>query len=417
VTDRLSYKAIGVREAFRNPTSSFLFPATPIWRVEGPLGSRAFPKRLEDLLDLVGAVYRVESNVPPRPTNPIIRWEISAPVRDPAFWQAKGGALLAQCLSFLNRSAWSFTFVPRRRAVDVARAEPSSDDAHEVVLFSGGMDSTCGAGLHRNRARTQLVSYYTRQSTRQQDLATDLGYSRSPTQWRLHGKRGKEGMNFLRSLVFLTLGAAVAESFGADVLYQYENGFLAAAIPPSGSFVPTRHAHPEFHRRTEDLLGAVLDRRLEIKNPFAKLTKKEVVDAFEEKLGEPRTEQLLSRTETCWRHYQAHVGGKKKQPGQPCGVCTPCIVRRTARPDETGFACDLQLERTRRHPRLGLTFRAYLELLDIAFRSSDDHELVGSLAPEARALIGSGNGLSIKEAARLIRQFSDEFCDAFGIRR
>lgn len=43
-------------------------------------------------------------------------------------------------------------------------------------------------------------------------------------------RTGNEGMNLIRSIVFLTLGAVVAETFGTSSIFQYENGFLAAAI-------------------------------------------------------------------------------------------------------------------------------------------------------------------------------------------
>jgi hypothetical protein len=54
-------------------------------------------------------------------------------------------------------------------------------------------------------------------------------------------------MNLIRSIVFLTLAAVVAETFGTSSIFQDENGFLAAAIPPSGSFIPTRHAGRRVH--------------------------------------------------------------------------------------------------------------------------------------------------------------------------
>ena len=75
-------------------------------------------------------------------------------------------------------------------------------------------------------------------------------------------------MNQIRAFMFLSIGAVVAHSWAAETLFQYENGVLAAAVPPSGLFVPTRHAHPEFHSRMGRLLEAVLGCRLRIENPF-----------------------------------------------------------------------------------------------------------------------------------------------------
>src|SRR5262249_15259771 len=160
-----------------------------------------------------------------------------------------------------------------------------------------------------------------------------LGYG-PPTQWRLVGRRGKQGMDLIRAFMFLTLGAVVAETFGASTVFQYENGVLAMAVPPSGSQVPTRHAHPEFHRRIERLFEAVFAHKMEIRNPFLLLTKREEAAEFSKATRSDLAEVILRQTQTCWRLSQAHVGGRKKSPFVPCGVCTPCIVRRTARPFE-----------------------------------------------------------------------------------
>ena len=55
----------------------------------------------------------------------------------------------------------------------------------QIVLFSGGLDSTCGAlTLREHAGRTQLVSFYTKELTLQRELAEELGFGR-PTQLRL----------------------------------------------------------------------------------------------------------------------------------------------------------------------------------------------------------------------------------------
>ena len=421
-TNRLRCRVVGVRTALRPREASFDFADAPIWVVDGSLGTRVLSARLLDLLDLVGGIYRLESQIPRRPTNPAKEWLVEAPVRDVEFWSSDGGPRLASVLTFLNRAQWTFTFMARGKTPDlVVTAEPTRK-VRQVVLFSGGMDSTCGAGVHTGpKQDVQLVSFYSNQRELQRRLAEELGYA-SPIQWRLQGRRGKEGMDLIRALMFLTLGAVVAESFGAQRIFQYENGFLAMAIPPAGTMVPTRHAHPELHRRMHNLWDAVLGRRLEIHNPFGLLTKREEVETFTRTIGTKRADGILRQTQTCWRLSQAHVGGEPKTPGQPCGVCTPCIVRRTARPSEAsratdwqGYAFDLKKLSVQRHARLGMTFRAYLELIAIVLGTSDDYELVEELAPEARALIGGQAGPTREEAVAVLRRFTREFCDAFDI--
>ena len=325
---------------------------------------------------------------------------------------------MASVLGFLNRALWTFTFIERPKFSEYVFTPEPARAIREVLLFSGGMDSACGAGVHPPpRDEVQLVSFYSNQRSLQRELAHELGYV-EPTQWRLRGTRGKEGMDLIRALMFLTLGAVVAETFGSSTIFQYENGVLAMAIPPSGSQVPTRHAHPEFHRRLERLFAAVFGRALEIRNPFALLTKREEAAQFATAAGTGSAEAVLRRTQTCWRLSQAHVGGEKKTPFVPCGVCTPCIVRRTARPREAargGYAFDLKKPEVREHQKLGLTFRAYLELIGIALQYSDDREMIEELAPEARALIGGPAGPTEEQAAGVLRRFAIEFCETFGI--
>lgn len=390
--------------------------------MDGSLGERPLSPRVLDLLDLAGAIYRLESQVPRRPTNPVTEWQVYCPVRDVVFWSRTGAPLLASVLRFLNRAQWTFSFGPRRKpgALSITSIPGS---VREIVLFSGGMDSACGAGVHRTpHNQVKLVSFYSNQHKLQQSLAKELEYDR-PVQWRLAGRRGKEGMNLIRAFMFLTLGAIVAETFGVSTIFQYENGVLAMAIPPSGSQVPTRHAHPEFHRRMEALLEAVFERRIEIRNPFFALTKREEALKLSEVIGESRAEAVLRQTQTCWQLSQAHVGGQKKRPFVPCGVCTPCIVRRTARPYEAekgawknwrGYAFDPKRPAVMKS-NIGTSFRAYLELIGIALQATNDDEMIENLAPEARTLIGGPTGPTEAEASSLLRRFAHEFCDAFEI--
>jgi hypothetical protein len=287
------------------------------------------------------------------------------------------------------------------------------------------MDSLCGAGVHGGlRETTRLASVYTgQQRSLQRQLAAALGYS-PPSQLRLGGRRGKEGFNLVRSFMFLSVGALVAESYGAERLYQYENGVLALAIPPSGFFLPTRHAHPVFHSAMEALFQAVFDRGIKVINPFLGLTKREAVETFERKFADQESANtLLLRSQTCWNLVQAQANGGRKRPMVPCGVCTPCIVRLTARPQEwernkrlgwRGYRFDLRLEKWQRHARYGRTFEAYLELIDIVLSNDDDYELVRELAPEAREFLGL-NGVTISATASILRRFAHEFCDTFHI--
>jgi 7-cyano-7-deazaguanine synthase in queuosine biosynthesis len=422
-TTGIGCRAIRVRSAFPDRNVFLVYPGEGLWRVDGPIGPRPLSPRVQDLLDLVGGIYRIESQIPRTLTNPVREWRLEAAVRDVEFWSSTGGHFLASVLGFMNRSLWTIQFRQRNKAAAVPITLTTSR-VDEIILFSGGMDSASGAGVHKTpKDRVRLVSFASTQAKLQRELAEALGYG-PPVQWRLKGHRGKEGMDLLRSLMFLTLGAIVAESFGVSTIYQYENGLLAAAIPPAGNFIPTRHAHPELHRRLEQLFSAVFAKRSTIVNPFAQMTKREVVDTFSKTCDQSLAENVLRKTQTCWRLSQPTVGGKPKEPWVPCGVCTPCIVRRTARPNEVrkgawkdwkGYAYDLKKRAVQADKKLGRSFGAHLELVEIALNSTDDYALIEELAPEARQLVGAFAGPTVADAASLLRRFALEFCDTFDI--
>lgn len=421
---RLTCVVRGVRSQLPERTAEFDFGTTPVWSLRGPLGPHRLSARGRDLVDLAGAVYRVESQIRRRVTDPAVQWELRAPVRDPAFWAEVGGPLLASCLGFLNRARWTFDFMARPDAAHFACPQPDARDVDQITLFSGGMDSLCGAGSDlRPHSSVQLVSFYHGQASLQGRLATALGYGQ-PTQWRLSGHRGQQGLNLIRSFMFLSLGAAVADTYSARRIVQYENGVLATAVPQSGNFIPTRHAHPETHRRMVRLFDAVFGGSFTIANPFLPMTKREVGGALAAVRGTGPAEELLRDTETCWYLFQPRVRSLKKENGQPCGVCTPCIVRRTARPAEAaagawpgwrGYAFDLRDPLYSAHPLVGTSFRGYLELVDIALTAPSDTALIDELAPEARALIDDVGGPSEALVAGVLRRFAAEFCETFGI--
>lgn len=149
----------GVRKGFPLRTAKFEFGAIPVWSVQGPLGPRELSPRGRDLVDLAGAVYRIELQIYKRATDPAVLWELTIPVRDPDFWTRIGAPLLASCLQFMNRARWALTFVGRPDAVDFVRAEPDARWVEQITLFSGGMDSLSGAGSQEgSREIVQLVS-------------------------------------------------------------------------------------------------------------------------------------------------------------------------------------------------------------------------------------------------------------------
>lgn len=321
-----------------------------------------------DLLDIALAIYHYEKMQNRyQLINPTVKATMKIALRSPEVWTANNLQLLTSCLSMMGNMDWEIRTIKSqsRKPYEMDRSETT---VKKVILFSGGMDSTAGIAAvpDSEKKETLLCSYYSKQKTMQREIGTSLGYAGSQhfQFWSILSSTEMEGRNrsfFYRSLLFLVVAAILADSYGASEVVQYENGILATSIPPSPSIVMTKHAHPFLHRQFSELLSNVFGRPFTINNPFLGLTKRECVDMAVKAIGKRPFQQLLERTETCWFRYSNFtLGGKHKSPNEECGICIPCIIRRTAFP-ESKFAIDRNdpSGEWKNHPSYGEAFRSY----------------------------------------------------------
>lgn len=386
-----------------------------IHHVSGELGPNGLSPVAADFLDVAGCVYRIERALPPPgKTNAYTNYCVTIPLRSPDRWNAAALAALGDALELLGGATWQFDVTRAKTAVDVVdESQRSIRKIDSVALFSGGVDSSCGAATLKGRD-VQLCSFYTRQKTRQLELARALNLA-EPTQWAIPRSAGRGRSFFYRSFLFLAQAAVVAQSWGVREILQFENGVLASAIPPSEAFVMTKHAYPTVHRHLERLLHVLFGGEWAITNPFAKQTKREVVKEMQARLGAQRTAELMAQTDTCWSHWAPHVHGLRKRPGVPCGVCVPCLMRRTALPAEK-YRIDLAKARWQNDPVIGGSFRAYFAFLESVRRCRSDDEFYQLLPGQGRRLVTSGDGLNVDEALDLFRRFQKEFSRTFEVR-
>jgi 7-cyano-7-deazaguanine synthase in queuosine biosynthesis len=386
---------------------------------DGPIGPQRISDTAADLLDVAAVVYRIERQLPRRgPSNPNVRYELTIPLRDPIIWQGRSTDLLQEILGFLGSTVWEVNVVNRsQRTNESSKATPSEQIIGRVALLSGGLDSACGAGAGMVSPRdTQLCSFYTRQKSRQREIAADAGFS-SPTQWRQNGTAGPGRSFYYRSFLFLSLGAATAETWNAREVVQFENGILASAVPPVPSLAMTRHAHPKVHQLFVKLLESLFDGKWRITNPLWQMTKREAVQALERTIGKKRAAKITAATQSCWNLSSPQVFGVRtlgkhtKHANEQCGVCVPCIVRRTALPHER-FAFDLRQNTVRNHPKLGAHFLEYFELLSSIRAAATTSHLRTILPAEALELIDDG-WIELSSLERLFRRFATEFFDTF----
>lgn len=278
------------------------------------------------------------------------RWSrdivLHVPVFDVARWQGVAPSL-AEMLNFLTGDMWDLEFRERPPLpMDAAKPVKELPEVHDVALFSGGLDSLAGAiDLLESGRRVALTGHYGAGVTNsvQQDVlsALEAHYGDRVVPCMFHVQALKREMDSesrtngeaeqsmrSRSFLFLALGVAVATALGPDRrLVVSENGFISLNVPlvnPRIGSCSTRTTHPHFIASFRELLGALhLGLRVEMPGRFR--TKGEM-------LREVRNLALLRsiapHSMSCSHPEQGRY--RKVTPGNHCGYCVPCIVRRAA---------------------------------------------------------------------------------------
>lgn len=273
--------------------------------------------------------------------------EIAVPVGDPENWK-RARPDLVETLSFLSSDTWTVDFVAAPEPAADGEGGTGSDDGAEVdlaCLFSGGADSMCGAirALTEDH-RVILISHWdwSVHAGIQKRLVAELqklfGVDIAHMQVNV-GRSSKQigGATFpdepsrrSRSLLFVTLGLAVASSGEAVPMWIAENGFASLnppLAPERRASLSTRTTHPTFLANLQELLRRV-GAHTDFSNPFAALTKGEMFASARKAIGSDAASQLLSKTHSCSHARWAGMFGRS--PDTHCGVCFGCLVRRGA---------------------------------------------------------------------------------------
>ena len=305
------------------------------------------PDLLEDLLEIAAYVLAADAATDRGdPTLPDMgddwrrRFRFVIPVRRPEAWASRElMALLTDTLSFLSEDEYRFEFVALQAPVPLdsyfALRFPVGDDksADEVVLFSGGLDSLAGAveDLLGGQKRVVLVSHHssTKLAGRQRALASALDRKARdrvlhvPVRMTKRSGLTVEYSQRSRSFFFVALGAVVARIVGTNRIRLYENGIVSMNLPIAENVIgarATRSTHPSLIAGVNQLLAFLFDDSIAVENPYALLTKTEVVERIEAH----GCADLIPRTVSCSRVYQIET----ERPH--CGECTQCLGRRFA---------------------------------------------------------------------------------------
>lgn len=218
-----------------------------------------------------------------------------------------------------------------------------------VSLFSGGLDSYCGAiKLLEDGKSPCLIGHneYPKLRKKQQEFVDCFqsiydnqmvkfisfsANSRAPKD--MQGKKlvGAENTSRGRTLLFLSAAISIAGILGDTVpVYIPENGFIGLNIPLTNSrkgTCSTRTTHPHFIKGLQDILQSV-----GIKNPiinfFAFSSKREIVDSVKDtKAFKTHYMDTISCSHPCLARYNRK--GHNEYPIN-CGYCYPCLIRKSS---------------------------------------------------------------------------------------
>ncbi len=306
------------------------------------------PDVAADLLELAAYVYAADQAVTRGGTKGFDyggRWRrafrLAVPVRRPDVWgrPAVREALRDALVFLTDDDGYEFDFPearrPRRPDAYLFDGCPAGGaDVEEVVLFSGGLDSLCGAvdEVLVGRRRVALVSHrpsnpvYARQRALAGELKARLG---RPDLAPVHvavtvnegGPLNRDFTQRTRSFLFAAAAAVVARQVGLGRIRFYENGVTSLNLPISPQLTgarASRTTHPQALARLGKLFSLVFDAPFEVQNPYQWATKAELLSRLKA-LGHA---DLAARAVSC-------VRTREQSAEHPhCGRCSQCVDRR-----------------------------------------------------------------------------------------
>ncbi|MGW6096976.1 7-cyano-7-deazaguanine synthase [Streptomyces sp. NPDC055157] len=293
------------------------------------------------------------------------RWtrhiRLSVPVSAPDAW-TRALPHLTALLTTVTGDRWEVEFRPYD-----ADARPRSrplpfgpeEYAHEVALFSGGLDSL-GWAAQRATVRSPhallLVTFEERnfeslQNTVYEAVALRRGRDLRRLEQSQTVRRPKgaaftlERSTRSRGLLYAATAVHAAAAERIPLVHVPENGQLALNPPLSAArrgASSTRSVHPWTLHHLNRIIEMIADRpeqAVRVVNPFAAHTKGEVCEAARD-AGLPQG--ALEATLSCGTPPPRWRG---RAPHAHCGVCFPCLVRRsgllhTYGEDRTPYAAD-----------------------------------------------------------------------------
>ncbi len=302
----------------------------------------------EDLFIIALSIFSVDKKIQRK--NFYDNWtrvlKISIPVLNFEKW-VETKSWWERLLSYLTGDIWDINF--RKTDVKYLNLQMNISPLKHanVSLFSGGLDSFCGAiDLLERETSCLFIGYneYPRLRKRQEELFNIIykengdkninffnfsANSRPPVKKGIKAKdKDCETSSRGRSLLFLSAAILIAGCMGESIpVYIPENGFIGINIPLTNSrrgSCSTRTTHPFFINDFNDLLKHIGIKN-KIINQFSYKSKKDIVElvkskrAFIEGAG-----KTISCSHPCVARWE-----KNEYPIN-CGYCYPCLIRKSS---------------------------------------------------------------------------------------
>lgn len=287
------------------------------------------------------------------------RIDVEVRVAEPAKWR-RIASLLQELTEFATGGdSWSLSFSGGATDdVRLGNGNGGEDIKPTVVaLFSGGLDSLCGAAYLADQKNSrplfvthsppgrkavyELVQDVFRAFGRELPTGACVSYRLEVREAARSGVRSMfaEPSRRTRPFFYLSLASATAIAYEVSTVQMAENGALALSLPQrADAHGPSmaRQAHTFLLTGFEALLRELVPGvRWAVTNPFVNETKGEACL----RLG--LAGELAERSASCeylGRQRAVMLSWKRKHPkpaqmfgdGPQCGLCVPCIVRRAA---------------------------------------------------------------------------------------
>ncbi|MEG1958001.1 MAG: Qat anti-phage system QueC-like protein QatC [Lachnospiraceae bacterium] len=329
----------------------------------------SIPEVYEDLFVIGISVFALDKRISRRKFTDCWTRDISVSIPVLCYEQWSGTETQwNKTLGFLTGDKWNIQFRQCKKQYS-QRENPNRvhlelDKCNCVSLFSGGLDSFCGAiKLLEDGLSPCLVGHneYPKLRKKQQEFVNTFqsiyaeqnvkfvsfsANSRAPK--TIEGEKLKvtENTSRGRSLLFLCAALSIAGILGEDIpVYIPENGFIGLNIPLTNGrkgTCSTRTTHPFFLSGLKDILQTVGITN-PLRNFFAYSSKREIVNLVKDKEAfKKHYMDTISCSHPCLARWNKK--GHNEYPVN-CGYCYPCLIRKSSLIDVEDLKYSFEAER------------------------------------------------------------------------